>query len=134
MGKAPAFDTYEAFLEYCKTHRKWAINLLAGTHKYSPFVFGNFGHPNDLITICAGYRIIADLTKILKPRVTSEYKAWRNSILREDHFKCRICGSPYNLHVHHIDSVKTSISRITDKTNGITLCAECHRREHKKLV
>jgi len=133
MGKLPAFKNYEDFLNYCASNRKWAIKLLSKIGRYTPFIFGDLSERDGLITICAGYRIITDLSKLLKPRVSSEYKAWKKAILNRDDFKCKSCGSDQNLHIHHIEPVKTNIKKITDLNNGITLCNKCHRKIHTNV-
>jgi len=133
VGKAPAFLTYEKFLEFCVANRKWALNFIARTGPYTPFIFGDFSIENGVITFCAGYRVIADLTKLLRPRVTSEYKSWRKSVLNKSGYKCDGCGTRKNLHVHHIEPVKNVPRKIVDVNNGITLCARCHRDWHKKI-
>ena len=41
---------------------------------------------------------------------------------------CQLCGSTYNLHIHHI--YYRSQLGLTEKRNLIRLCEECHRMVH----
>jgi ferredoxin len=59
----------------------------------------------------------------------------RQLALERDEFKCVMCGSEQNLHIHHKD--ETGIFSVGDKEkinndleNLITLCASCHRKVH----
>jgi 5-methylcytosine-specific restriction endonuclease McrA len=60
---------------------------------------------------------------------TENYRALRKQVLERDGWSCQWCGSLRNLEVHH----RTFRSRLGDDTaeNLITLCADCHRAEHK---
>lgn len=57
---------------------------------------------------------------VVKPKL-------RSQIIQRDASKCQKCGKIENLHVHHIGDPKS-----IDPSNLITLCAMCHKREHKK--
>ncbi|MFI5095304.1 MAG: HNH endonuclease [Candidatus Acidiferrales bacterium] len=56
------------------------------------------------------------------------YGRLRLAILRRDRWRCQKCGSPSDLHVHHLQA--RSRSGDDDEENLITLCAACHRKEH----
>lgn len=82
------------------------------------------------------------------------YRFWRYPILERDNFKCVKCGSIENLNVHHnkerfseivskfigdieelsIDDKREIADKILqyhlDGVEGITLCNECHKKEH----
>ena len=118
--------SYEEFLNYCSRNRKNGLKILNEIRRYQPFVFIK----DEMITICAGFKVISDLSKILKPRATSEYKAWRKYILNRDDYRCTKCGAESNLHVHHIEYISENHKKATDKENGITLCNICHRKKH----
>lgn len=78
---------------------------------------------------------INDWNKITpdKRRTKKEYRKWRASVLNRDNNTCMKCGK-FNvpLHVHHILCVKDHPDLITDVSNGVTLCVECHKGEHGK--
>lgn len=81
-------------------------------------------------------------------RTSQEYKVWRKSIFERDKYSCSECGNTKDrLHAHHIkhlnkifidndfDIDKTLKSKIfNDINNGITLCADCHRKKHLFVI
>lgn len=52
----------------------------------------------------------------------------RREVLERDKHKCKKCGNRENLHVHH----KTPIAQggKNEMRNLVTLCRECHAKEH----
>jgi hypothetical protein len=76
-------------------------------------------------------------------RTSKEYESWRDDVYKRDHYACRKCGSKEKLHAHHIitlydicvqynmdlDEILTS-ELFNDRDNGITLCPDCHQKEH----
>jgi hypothetical protein len=48
----------------------------------------------------------------------------KRAIKKRDNYKCKICGNPNSLHVHHIDYNKQNNKQI----NLITLCKSCHMK------
>lgn len=57
-------------------------------------------------------------------------KAWkekRAAVLERDHYRCKICGSCMDLHVHHVTYERLYHEELDDL---ITLCGKCHRRLH----
>jgi 5-methylcytosine-specific restriction endonuclease McrA len=56
------------------------------------------------------------------------YDKLRKQVLPRDGWKCQICGSSRNLHVHH--KQLRSQQGDDDDTNLITLCADCHEVLH----
>ena len=69
-------------------------------------------------------------------RNSSEYQEWRQAVFDRDCFTCQhcgdICGNGKNvyLHAHHIKSFAHHSDLRFDASNGITLCKDCHRKEH----
>ncbi|MFA5072090.1 MAG: hypothetical protein WC511_07120 [Candidatus Pacearchaeota archaeon] len=75
-----------------------------------------------------------------------EYRLWHSDVLKKDNFKCQKCFSNKNIIVHHIKKVSSIIDEYNIKTiddaincqelwninNGLTLCQDCHKEEHKK--
>ena len=55
------------------------------------------------------------------------YQAWRTSILRLDNMRCVLCGSGERLEANHIELWSEAPQKRYDESNGVTLCALCHR-------
>ena len=68
----------------------------------------------------------------LRDRTAPEYKLWRNAVFERDKYTCRKCGkrgAPLN--AHHVKPWAFFPELRYDAGNGITLCVECHKAEHK---
>ena len=57
-----------------------------------------------------------------------EYNLLRRKVLERDAWRCQICGSSKDLHVHHL--IRRSSLGDDAIENLITLCVSCHRRQH----
>ena len=76
------------------------------------------------------YRWIKDRTLVMEKhrlRGTLEWKNWRESVFKRDDYTCQECRqySGY-LEPNHIIPLRSSMKRIFDVNNGITLCRPCH--------
>ena len=60
----------------------------------------------------------------------AEYQALRNQVLRRDGWRCQLCGTSNDLHVHHVKS-RSSLGDDTMR-NLITICAKCHESFHRR--
>ncbi len=62
----------------------------------------------------------------------SRWKKKREEILKRDRYKCRKCGSKSFLHIHH--KIYVDGRKAWEYTNQflITLCSDCHQKEHQK--
>jgi hypothetical protein len=70
-------------------------------------------------------------------RETKQYKEWRLSVYRRDHFKCQDCGkhcNQKNIVAHHLKGWSKYPKLRYEISNGITLCRKCHRLRHKRLI
>jgi 5-methylcytosine-specific restriction endonuclease McrA len=65
---------------------------------------------------------------VLKPE---EYDELGNRVLDRDGWKCQCCGSSMNLQVHHL--VRRSQLGSDVLENLMTLCADCHHRQHNNI-
>lgn len=54
----------------------------------------------------------------------------RNEILERDNYTCRKCGATSHLNVHHLSYEKSRLAWEYPNEKLITLCEECHAREH----
>ena len=67
--------------------------------------------------------------KISRLRLPSaEYQDLRDQVLKRDGWRCQLCGTSKELHIHH----PKSRGRLGDDAmhNLITLCAKCHDAVH----
>lgn len=55
----------------------------------------------------------------------------RNQILLRDYHTCRKCFSQDELHVHHKQYIEGRLAWEYDPLYLITLCSECHKKEHE---
>lgn len=64
-------------------------------------------------------------------RFTGQTARWRKLCLIRDKYACVLCGSVTDLEVHHICRwIDAPLLRLK-KSNGATLCRECHCRWHQ---
>ena len=75
--------------------------------------------------------------RIIRPhesrsRNTSEYIAWRTSVFERDNYTCQSCNeSGGKLEAHHIRPWALYPEFRYEVSNGVTLCAKCHKRIHE---
>lgn len=85
-------------------------------------------------------------------RTSKQYANWRQKIFERDKFTCQKCGRiGGDIHAHHkkrfsviLDDIKQTFPLLSvvdiaanypdlwDVENGITLCENCHKNEHKR--
>lgn len=69
----------------------------------------------------------------LRDRTSPEYKLWRISVFERDNYTCQSCGKRgCKLNAHHIKPWSLFPCDRYDVNNGITLCTDCHKAEHKR--
>lgn len=69
---------------------------------------------------------------VRKIRQSSEYKKWRNAVLKRAGNKCERCGSSEKIRAHHKISIYEDITLALEVENGEALCEMCHKKEHKE--
>ena len=68
-----------------------------------------------------------------KERNSPQYKRWRDAVFVRDDYTCQNCGRRGGmLNAHHISAWAKDKERRFDVSNGITLCAVCHKAIHKE--
>ena len=68
-------------------------------------------------------------------RNSTEYKAWRKRVFERDDYTCQSCGKrSVTLHAHHIELFSKSKRKRLVLKNGVTLCKDCHKLEHRGAV
>lgn len=73
---------------------------------------------------------------------SSEYLSWRLRVLERDNWTCQSCGKRSHigfgksvyLEAHHIKKYTKYPELRFNLDNGITLCRECHKLIHKKII
>ena len=61
--------------------------------------------------------------------------SWSSNVLKRDGYKCQVCGliDKEIVQAHHIIPKSIDKTKEYDVDNGITLCPNCHVREHNRL-
>tara|TARA_B110000495_G_scaffold115421_1_gene100037 strand:+ start:390 stop:1115 length:726 start_codon:yes stop_codon:yes gene_type:complete len=59
------------------------------------------------------------------------WRSWSKTVRKRDNDKCRHCNSTENLIAHHIWHKAFCPESSLDVDNGITLCHECHKEQHR---
>ena len=64
-----------------------------------------------------------------------KHGSWRKKVLSRDKYICQKCGKKGRdknviLHAHHIKHFKNNPKLRFEVDNGITLCLDCHAKEH----
>jgi len=88
-------------------------------------------------------------------RSSLKYDQWRQDVFKRDNYTCQKCGDSRggNLKAHHIKEFALLLEKIKkhsplidlyesamlykplwDIDNGITLCEDCHKKEHKNKI
>lgn len=63
------------------------------------------------------------------------YTDWRSAVFKRDDYTCEHCKTRGGvLHAHHIKPWATNPDYRYDVANGLTLCEQCHRNEHARLL
>ena len=66
-------------------------------------------------------------------RNSYSYQHWRKQVYQRDRYTCQRCGQVGGvLNAHHKKSYKKFPKLRLEITNGVTLCAKCHRKVHLK--
>lgn len=65
-------------------------------------------------------------------RSTTRFKEWRKKVFERDNYTCQICFQKSGfLEPHHIKNVASYPELVSEITNGVTLCINCHRKIDK---
>jgi len=68
-------------------------------------------------------RVNKPIKKVSNKRITVTEETY-NKVMKRDKYKCRLCGTTLNLHLHHIDGRGKDLTNNVD--NCIMLCENCH--------
>ena len=69
------------------------------------------------------YKVNKPIKKVSNKRITVTAETY-NKVMQRDNYKCRLCGTGLNLHLHHIDGRGKDLTNNVD--NCIILCENCH--------
>ena len=74
----------------------------------------------------------SDLTFRSEPsaRQSPELKDWRKAVMSRDGYVCKECGSKEGLCAHHIKHWAKFPHERFSVSNGVSLCANCHAKQH----
>lgn len=78
-----------------------------------------------------GWRNLLKDDLLVKERNDCRVREWKKKVLERDNHRCINCGEKENLNVHHIVHWSDYYKGRVDVDNGITLCTECHAKEHE---
>jgi 5-methylcytosine-specific restriction endonuclease McrA len=70
-----------------------------------------------------------DFKESTSQRNSLKYSSWRKSVIARDG-RCTRCGVTKRLQAHHIESFAHNKDLRFNIDNGVTLCQNCHRKEH----
>jgi HNH endonuclease len=70
---------------------------------------------------------------VKRDRNMPAYIEWRKSVFERDSYTCRECGAKGNINAHHIKAWSKHPEQRFDIDNGITLCGDCHAKQHPHL-
>ena len=62
----------------------------------------------------------------------ARYDSFRRAVKDRDGWRCRDCGRPGRLEVHHVRPIRERPDLATDPDNCLTLCAGCHLKRHRR--
>lgn len=74
----------------------------------------------------------AEISDDVRERSSYQAKIWRKACIERDDHTCQKCGSKDRLHVHHILEYKDFPDQRWNINNGVTVCAFCHEKIHKR--
>lgn len=122
------------FTEYTGTTENTIKNCMSRLQEKNLIYIKNLGSSYIFSTqpITTGTTKIKSKKKTDKERKSYKYMKFRKQVLERDGYKCVICGKKHGLDVHHIKTYAKHPELRTITENGVTLCKECHRKEHKE--
>ena len=112
---------------YCK-------NLLKRQRKYKPYFYCKALRKEIILPCdksCSKLILVANkpIKKVSNKRITVTEETY-NKVMQRDKYKCRLCGTPFNLNEHHIVYKSEDRKLINEPTNLIVLCTKCHALVH----
>jgi hypothetical protein len=122
------------------TKNEYIINMfydimLNNLENYDVVLKGSTNYKQYCCIVNSKYEVV-DLRKNIDEikRNSVEYNNWRNSVFIRDDYICQHCKQKSGmLNAHHIKSYKDYPELRLILDNGITLCYDCHKKEHKRL-
>jgi len=132
-----AFGIDDNFVGFDNTDVSSILNFICNEiyeRKINPYFFSTgIKHDNQkpkIIVLKQIYKYEKH-TNISKRQRGFKHTAWATMVKERDQ-KCVECNSTNDLHAHHIKQYKQYPELKYDVSNGVTLCAVCHRKYHKK--
>ena len=70
---------------------------------------------------------------VKQQRSSPQYQIWREAVFERDDYTCQTCGvRDGELNAHHVKRFADHPELRFDVDNGVTLCVQCHKQEHKR--
>lgn len=112
---------------YCK-------NLLKRQRKYKPYFYCKALRKEIILPCdenCSNFLFVRNksIKKVSNKRITVTEETY-NKVMQRDNYKCKLCGTIFNLQEHHIVYKSEDRKLINEPTNLIVLCARCHALVH----
>lgn len=127
-------------------HKKENEKIIKYSYSKCPICNGNNFSTQIYLDVGQAYQTCDDcgwrsqgLKNLIKENTRKDsinMREWRCAVLKRDGYKCVKCGSQKELQTHHIIHVADDPEgkHIFEVDNGITLCKECHMKEHGKNI
>lgn len=113
---------------YCKNllkrHRQTKIVFFCKKNKRYIDIWNDCQNCRDFILVKN-----KPIKKVSNKRITVTKETY-NKVMQRDKYKCRLCGTPFNLNEHHIVYKSEDRKLINEPTNLIVLCTKCHALVH----
>ncbi|NNU89778.1 HNH endonuclease [Anoxybacillus sp. CHMUD] len=87
-----------------------------------------------LKALLPGYTEIIEDCAVVVNRNDPLVIKWAKEVKKRDGYKCVKCGSTKKLHAHHISQWSDDPVNRINIDNGVTLCSECHAKEHEDIA
>lgn len=109
-------------------------NLLIRKRNYEPYFYcKEFRHMITLLDCenCLKRNLVRNkgIRKVSNKKIIVTADTYKK-VIERDKYRCRLCGTSQNLHLHHIIYRSEKKDLINEPSNCIMLCFKCHELVH----